>query len=52
MAELDRTDKRLANESFLSKAPEDIIAKEKAKKEELDGLRANLEKNLGMLTER
>jgi valyl-tRNA synthetase len=52
ITELDRTDKRLANESFLAKAPDDIIAKEKAKKEDLDGLRANLEKNLGMLTER
>ncbi len=52
VAELDRTDKRLANDAFMVKAPEDIIAKEKAKKAELDEIKANLEKNLEMLTER
>ena len=52
MTELDRTDKRLANESFLAKAPENIIAKEKVKKAELDDIKANLERNLEMLTER
>jgi valyl-tRNA synthetase len=48
IAELDRTDKKLANESFLTKAPADIIAKERDKKEELDARKARLQKNLAM----
>jgi valyl-tRNA synthetase len=48
-AELDRTDKKLANESFLTKAPEEIVAKEKDKKADLDAVKSKLERNLAML---
>jgi valyl-tRNA synthetase len=51
VADLDRTDKTLANESFLTKAPADIVAKERAKKAELDALKAKLERNLEMLAQ-
>ena len=47
--ELDRTDKKLTNESFLAKAPEEIIAKEKDKKADLDAVKSRLERNLAML---
>jgi valyl-tRNA synthetase len=46
--ELDRTQKKLANEAFLSRAPADIVAKEKDKlgrlSGKLDKLQAQLEK--------
>lgn len=48
-ADLDKINQRLSDESFLTKAPQDIVAKEKAKKDELSALKAKLEKNLKMI---
>lgn len=51
LADLDRTNKKLANEEFLSKAPADVVAKEKAKKEDMEAMKAKLEKNIAMLND-
>lgn len=49
ISDLDRLEKRLNNEEFTSKAPENIIAKERERKEEITALKAKLEENLKML---
>ena len=49
IADLDRVNKLLAGEAFISKAPENIIAKEKNRKAEIEALKEKLEKNLEML---
>jgi len=49
VADLDRVNKLLAGEAFISKAPENIIAKEKNRKAEIEALKEKLEKNLEML---
>ena len=49
IADLDRVNKLLADEAFISKAPENIIAKEKNRKAEIEALKEKLEKNLEML---
>ena len=50
IADLERITKRLADEAFISKAPENIIAKEKNRKAEIEALKEKLEKNLEILT--
>ncbi len=42
-------DKKLKNKSFLDKAPEDVVAKEKAKKQRFEEEIRNLEENLSAL---
>ncbi|MCD0912533.1 hypothetical protein I5B40_03340, partial [Staphylococcus aureus] len=46
-SELDRVDKKLSNENFVSKAPEKVINEEKRKKqdyqEKYDGVKARIE---------
>ena len=49
IADLDRVNKLLAGEAFISKAPENIIAKEKNRKAEIEALKEKLKKNLEML---
>jgi valyl-tRNA synthetase len=49
ISDLERIEKRLADEEFMSKAPENIVAKERERKAEIEALREKLEKNLGML---
>jgi valyl-tRNA synthetase len=49
IADLERITKRLADEAFISKAPENIITKERERKAEIEALKAKLEKNLEML---
>jgi len=49
IADLDRVEKRLADEAFISKAPENIIAKERERKADIEALKTKLEKNLDML---
>ena len=49
IADIGRLNKRLADEAFISKAPENIIAKEKDRKAEIEALKDKLEKNLKML---
>jgi valyl-tRNA synthetase len=49
IADLDRVNNLLAGEAFISKAPENIIAKEKNRKAEIEALKEKLEKNLEML---
>jgi len=49
IADLDRVNKLLAGEAFISKAPENIIAKEMNRKAEIEALKEKLEKNLEML---
>ncbi|MDQ1329540.1 MAG: valyl-tRNA synthetase [Candidatus Poribacteria bacterium] len=49
IADLDRVNKLLADEAFISKAPENIIAKEKNRKAEIEALKEKLKKNLEML---
>jgi valyl-tRNA synthetase len=48
-ADIDRVDKKLNNESFLNKAPEDIILKEKSKRDEAKDFLKKLEENLSKL---
>jgi valyl-tRNA synthetase len=50
-SDLSKVEKKLTNGAFLTKAPADIVAKEKEKKAELDAVKANLERNLEMLTQ-
>ncbi|MCP4133778.1 MAG: valine--tRNA ligase [bacterium] len=45
--ELDRVEKKLANENFVSKAPEQVIAKEKKKRDEYSEVLSKLEESLG-----
>jgi len=49
IADLERVNKLLADEAFISKAPENIIAKEKNRKAEIEALKEKLKKNLEML---
>jgi len=49
IADLERLTKRLADEAFISKAPENIITKERERKSEIEALKAKLEKNLEIL---
>lgn len=49
--ELGGVTKKLANESFLSRAPEEIVAKEREKASELEGRRALLARGLERLAE-
>ena len=49
IVDLDRTNKKLVNEAFLTKAPANVVAKERDKKAEMDARKAKLEKNLDML---
>jgi valyl-tRNA synthetase len=48
VADLERIEKRLVDPAFISKAPENIIAKEHERKAEIEALKAKLEKNLEM----
>ncbi|MBN2401354.1 MAG: valine--tRNA ligase [Spirochaetes bacterium] len=48
-ADFDRIDKKLINENFLKKAPEDIILKEKSKLNEIDELLGKLGQSLSKL---
>jgi valyl-tRNA synthetase len=45
-ADFERIDKKLSNENFLNKAPEDIIIKEKSKRDEAKELLKKLEESL------
>jgi len=49
IADLERITKRLADEAFISKAPENIIAKERERKSELETQKSKLERNLEIL---
>ena len=49
IADLERINVRLSDESFLSKAPENIINKERERKADIEALKIKLEKNLEML---
>ncbi len=49
LVELDKVNKRLSDNTFLSRAPQEVIAKERVKKEEMEILKTKLEKNLEML---
>jgi valyl-tRNA synthetase len=49
ISDLDRIDKRLANEEFTSKAPENIVAKERERKAEIEALKVKLQENLKMI---
>ena len=49
--ELDRTEKKLANSDFLSRAPEDVIEKERGKFAELSFQRKKMEEVLNKLNE-
>lgn len=49
IADLERINVRLNDESFLSKAPENIINKERERKADIEALKIKLEKNLEML---
>ncbi|MFH0976877.1 MAG: valine--tRNA ligase [Spirochaetota bacterium] len=44
--DIDRVDRKLTNENFLKKAPEDIIVKEKSKRDEAKELLKKLEESL------
>ncbi len=48
--ELEKIDRKLKNESFISKAPADIIEKERNKRSEYNDILEKLENNLGKLT--
>ncbi|TAL35983.1 MAG: valine--tRNA ligase [Spirochaetes bacterium] len=47
--ELDRAELKLSNENFVSRAPQAVIEKERAKLDEMKGLRAKLEESLAKL---
>ena len=47
--ELSRVEGKLGNAGFLAKAPEAVIAKEKAKAEELNGKKAAINERLAYL---
>jgi valyl-tRNA synthetase len=49
-SDFDRIDKKLNNENFLNKAPEDIIIKEKSKRDEAKELLKKLEESLSKLS--
>jgi len=48
-ADLSRVEGKLANESFVSKAPAEVVDKEKAKKAEMEELKRKLEESLAKL---
>jgi valyl-tRNA synthetase len=48
-AELARVETKLANEQFLARAPEDVVAKERGKEEEFRRKRDRLQANLRSL---
>lgn len=48
--ELDRVTKKLANERFVSKAPEKVVAEEKAKLEKYSGMMEQVKERLAHLT--
>jgi valyl-tRNA synthetase len=50
-SELDRSEKKLANKTFLDRAPVDVVAKEKDKFERLGGKLRKLQTQLGRLME-
>ena len=47
--DLEKTQKKLENENFVSRAPEEVVQKEKNRKEELSFIIEKLEKNLAEL---
>ncbi len=47
--DLEATERKLSNEDFLKKAPEEVVAKEKDKKEEFQAKKDRLETNLAAL---
>ncbi len=49
-ADFERIDKKLSNENFLNKAPEDIIIKEKSKRDEAKELLKKLEESLSKIS--
>lgn len=49
ISDLEQLNKRLSDEAFLSKAPEEVVAREKEKKAEMEALKARIEKNIKML---
>ncbi|MEE9254807.1 MAG: hypothetical protein V3U43_07725, partial [Pseudomonadales bacterium] len=49
--DLDRTNKKLGNESFVAKAPEAVVAKERTKAAELTSALAELEAQRKQLAE-
>jgi valyl-tRNA synthetase len=49
ISDLNRIDKRLANEEFTLKAPENIVAKERERKAEIEALKVKLQENLKMI---
>ena len=49
LAELDRADKKLSNESYISKAPEKVIAEEKEKKAKYEKMLAEVENAIQQL---
>ena len=48
---LERTEKRLSDEEFLSKAPEDIVEKQKKRQEENSEKLQTIRKRIAMLQE-
>jgi len=50
-SELDRAEAKLANAQFLARAPEDVVAKERGKRDEFRQKRERLEANLASLRE-
>lgn len=48
-AEIERVEKKLANEKFVSKAPEAVVAEERNKKEKYQNMLADVEKSLAAL---
>jgi valyl-tRNA synthetase len=49
IADLGKVDKNLANRAFLDRAPSDVVAKERSKREEFSAKRERLEANLAVL---
>ena len=49
--ELEKTARNLSNENFINRAPESIVQKERARREELEGTLQTLTKNIEMLKE-
>ena len=48
-AEIERVEKKLSNEKFVSKAPEAVVAEERKKKEKYQNMLADVEKSLAAL---
>ena len=49
VANLERIEKKLSNESFVSRAPANVVATERERAEKLEALIANLEESLRQL---